>query len=52
MHLLLEEILENKYKICQRKDYKTAYSNINYTLLPSKNMCAILKRIEELLGAP
>lgn len=50
--LLLGDVLENKNKICPRKDYKTAYSNVNYTLLSSKNACAILKTIQELLEFP
>lgn len=51
MDLFLGEILENNYKICQRKDYKTVYSNVNYTPPSSKNVCAILKTIQELLKA-
>lgn len=47
MSLLLGEILDNK--ICQSKDYKTIYLNANYTL--SKNICAILKTIQEVLEA-
>lgn len=39
MSLLLGEILDNK--ICQSKDYKTVYSNTNYTPSLSKNVCSI-----------
>lgn len=47
MSLLLGEILDNK--ICQSKDYKTVYSNTNYTLC--LKMCALLKTVQELLEA-